>query len=332
MKIAIVKLSAMGDIIHAMVALQFIKAQRPDIKIDWIVEEVFAPILENNPDIQNIITVNLKSLKKKKSLLFHEISNLLKIRKNNYDLVIDAQGLLKSAIVSKIIGKNVAGFDKDSIRESIASNLYSKKVSIGYDQNIIERNIKLFSSSLELKIEKEDIIQKNPFLYYKNRDFKTISQTQPNILFIVGASTKNKIYPKENFLQLAKKLHEKNIIIVWANEFEKEAAEFIAKSPNVKIEDTLSLNDLKALISKVDLVIGGDTGPTHMAWGLNKPSITIFGNTPAYRNTYITKINVTVKSDSVINIFKINKNDFSIKFIDVDVIIKECKNLLNQIS
>ncbi|HHO42073.1 MAG TPA: lipopolysaccharide heptosyltransferase I, partial [Epsilonproteobacteria bacterium] len=61
MKIAIVKLSAMGDIIHAMVALEYIKQSHPNIKIDWIVEESFKAILEHNPYIDNILTLNLKS-------------------------------------------------------------------------------------------------------------------------------------------------------------------------------------------------------------------------------------------------------------------------------
>jgi heptosyltransferase-1 len=70
MKIAIVKLSALGDIVHAMVALQFIKAQVPSIQIDWIVEERFAGVLKNNPDINTILTVNLKSLKVNKTVFF----------------------------------------------------------------------------------------------------------------------------------------------------------------------------------------------------------------------------------------------------------------------
>ena len=126
LKICIVKLSAMGDIIHAMVALQFIKKKLPNAKIDWIVENSFKGVLENNPDINNILPVNLKAIKKNKMELFSQIKLLNLYAKNNYDVVIDAQGLLKSAIVSKIIGGRtvgsfISGFDKDSIREGMAS-------------------------------------------------------------------------------------------------------------------------------------------------------------------------------------------------------------------
>ena len=101
MKIAIVKLSALGDIVHAMVALQFIKAHSPDMQIDWIVEERFAEVLKNNPDIDHILTVNLKSLKTNKTGIFQQIKAVRGYAQNHYDLVIDAQGLIKSAVIDE---------------------------------------------------------------------------------------------------------------------------------------------------------------------------------------------------------------------------------------
>jgi heptosyltransferase-1 len=145
--------------------------------------------------------------------------------RNNYDVVIDAQGLLKSAIVSKIVGNRVvgsfiAGFDKDSIRESIASWFYDKKVFIPYDKNVIDRNIKLVSKSLDFQISKEEILDKKPFLYFNSQ--KIIEGEY--IVFVVGASKENKIYPKEKFLELAERLDQK-IIIVWGNEEEEKTAD-----------------------------------------------------------------------------------------------------------
>ena len=90
MKLCVVKLTAMGDIIHAMVILQFIKKQCPDIQIDWIVENGFKGVLENNPHIDNIYPVNLKAIKKKKMEILSQISLINSYAKNNYDLVIDA--------------------------------------------------------------------------------------------------------------------------------------------------------------------------------------------------------------------------------------------------
>lgn len=87
-----------------------------------------------------------------------------------------------------------------------------------------------------------------------------------------------------------------------------------------------SLDELKYVISKCSLLIGNDTGPTHMAWGLNVPSITIFGPTPTNR-VYVTPINKVVKSDSEVNHYKLNKNDFSIQEIESEKIVKIAKEL-----
>jgi len=128
MKIAIVKLSAMGDIIHAMVALQYIKKSNPTLQIDWIVEQGFTFVLEGNPHIDNILPVNLKAIKKDKFKIIEQIKLVRTYAKNNYDLVIDAQGLMKSAMTAMLLGKNRAGFSKNSIREGIASYFYEQKV------------------------------------------------------------------------------------------------------------------------------------------------------------------------------------------------------------
>eukprot|EP01155_Anaeramoeba_flamelloides_P011886 Anaeramoba_flamelloidesa329845_22.p1 GENE.a329845_22~~a329845_22.p1 ORF type:complete len:329 (+),score=17.79 a329845_22:423-1409(+) len=328
MKICIVKLSAMGDIIHAMVVLQFIKKQRADIQIDWIVEDAFKGVLENNPHIDNIISVNLKSIKKKKLEIFNQIKKLRRYKKNNYDLVIDAQGLLKSAIVSKIVAKaQIVGFDKNSIRESIASKFYNKGFDISYALNKIDRNAKLFSKALDMEIQKGDILNKEPFLYYKNKEFEFLAKERKNIIFVVGSSWPSKNYPKEKYLELSK-MFDENIIIVWGNEEEKSFAEFIKKgNDKVVVSPKLSLDKLKCLISKVDLVIGNDTGPTHMAWGLNIPSIMLFGPTPV-EQAYETKINKVIKSSSEVNPYKLNKNDFSIKEIKITQIYEESQEFL----
>ena len=77
------------------------------------------------------------------------------------------------------------------------------------------------------------------------------------------------------------------------------------------------------------MVIGGDTGPTHIAWALNIPSLTLFGPTPGYRNTYITKINKIIESNSKVDPYKINKDDYSIRDIDVQEILNNARKLLS---
>ncbi len=126
MRILLVRLTALGDIIHSSAVLEFIKREKPNIQIDWLIEESFKEILENNPYINKLHSINLNSLKKERSL--HNIKSLVSqlkyISSYNYDLVIDMQGLIKSAIVSRIISNNVFGFSFKSAKESIATILY----------------------------------------------------------------------------------------------------------------------------------------------------------------------------------------------------------------
>ncbi len=348
MKVAIVKLSALGDIIHALVALQFIKAHSPDIQIDWIVEECFAEVLKHNPDIDNILTVNLKALKSDKTRIFGQVKKIIKFASNNYDLVIDAQGLIKSAVTAKLIsswlvcmpqasreltrrGKRLAGFDADSIREKAASWFYDVKVACAYDANTIDRNALILSKPLGIEITTEQILNKKPFLFFKNEDLQIydfLSKDRMNIVLVIGSTWDSRNYPAEKFVKIAEALQQ-NCLVIWGTDQEKTTAEWMAaQSGLIKVMPKLDLNSLKALIAKADLLIGNDTGPTHMAWGLNRPSITIFGPTPVSR-VYQTDINKAVKSASIVNPYKLNRQDYSIKEIDEREIIEQAKMLLS---
>ncbi|MDO9046953.1 MAG: lipopolysaccharide heptosyltransferase I [Methylobacter sp.] len=343
MKIAIVKLSALGDIVHAMVALQFIKAHSPQIQIDWIVEERFAEVLKHNPDIDNILTVNLKALKTNKAGIFAQLKKIRSYAKNNYDLVIDAQGLIKSAVTAKLVsagrmcmpqasrGKRIAGFDADSIREKAASWFYDVKVACAYDANTIDRNALILSSPLGIRITTEQILNKKPFLFFNNEDpqiYDFLLKDRINIMLVIGSTWDSRNYPAAKFVKIAEALQQ-NCLVIWGNEQEKATAEWMStQSELIKVMPKLELNSLKALIAKADLLIGNDTGPTHMAWGLNRPSITIFGPTPVSR-VYQTDINKVVKSASIVNPYKLNKQDYSIKDIDEQEIIEQAKILLS---
>ena len=180
MKIAIVKLSALGDIVHAMVVLQFIKNHYPKIEIDWVVEKDFKESLESHPDINKVHVVNIKKVKKKKSL-YLLLNELRRVRKfGPYDLVIDLQGLIKSALITRMISADKTfGFDKYSARESLAANFYKQTFNFDYDKNIVERNIALISSVLKIPIYKENVQKKIPFLF-SNRTyfFKILSSVK----------------------------------------------------------------------------------------------------------------------------------------------------------
>jgi len=335
MKIAIVKLSALGDIVHAMVALQFIKRARPDLTIDWLVEEGFAGVLQDNPDINQVLTVNLKSLKKYKSNFFTEIAQLKDYASNQYDMVIDAQGLIKSAVVSRILSANVAGFDSQSTREKPASWFYKKQIAYPYDANTIDRNVAVIGQPLEVQITEQQIINKAAFLFYTGGLVGDIAsffaKEKANILFVIGSTWASRNYPKEKYLRVIEGL-EANSLIIWGSEQEKKDADWIAShTDKAQVLPRMNFNLLKAALDNADLVIGNDTGPTHMAWGVNTPSITLFGPTPVSR-VYQTDINKVLKSSSTVNPYKLDKNDFSIKEIKAEDVIELAKSLLSDSS
>jgi heptosyltransferase I len=319
MRIAIVKLSALGDIIHAMIVLQFIKKSNKEISIDWIVEESYKDLLKCHRDINQVHEVNLRRAKNQKSILMllgelRKVSNL-----GPYDLVIDLQGLLKSALISKLIPANkTIGFDKESIRENFASLFYSHKYNIPYSKNVIERNIALIEFALEIKVSKNQVQQKVPLLFARKYQLNVETpDIKKNILLIPGASQISKCYPVTKIIELTKSI-DANFFVSWGTESERLLAKEIkAGSKNVMILEKMQLDILVSVVNQVDLVIGPDTGPTHLAWALNVPSITLFGPTSGNRNTYITKINKIIESESKVNPRKINKSDFSIKNISV---------------
>ena len=315
MRIGIVKLSALGDIVHAMVVLQYIKKNLQNATIDWFVEERFSEILKNNPHINSVYKVRLKN---NKLGFFKEYKKLKKLQP--YDMVIDLQGLIKSAIVSKILSKNVIGFNKNSLREPLASKFYTTSFDIPYDTNVIHRNLTLTCKALKIQIP--DLQTKEPFLYTNSK-----LEIKPTLLIVVGSSWQSKIYPKEKFIEIINSLHVKTYI-AWGNELEKEAAEFIASKTDAKTLPKLSLDELKNIILNSSLVIGSDSGPTHMAWALNRPSITIFGPTPSQRNTLTTDINLTVDCEKTIDANNLDKNDFCIKNIEPKKIVNLAKELL----
>jgi heptosyltransferase-1 len=331
-KVAIVKLSALGDIIHALVAVQFIKMYVPDVQIDWIVEHRFAEVLNHNPDIDHILTVNLQALKNNKAGIFAELKKIRSYANANYDLVIDAQGLLKSAIIAKLLARRncIAGFDPASVREKAASWFYNAKVACAYETNTIDRNALILSSPLGITITTEQILHKKPFLFFNNEDPKIhdlLLKDKLNIVLVIGSSWDSRNYPADKFVKIAEALQQ-NCLVIWGNEQEKASADWMAsQSELIKVCPKLDLNSLKALISKADLLIGNDTGPTHMAWALNRPSITVFGPTPVSR-VYQTDINTVVKSASRVNSRKLNKQDYSIKDIDEQIIIEQATGLL----
>ncbi|MGN8448737.1 lipopolysaccharide heptosyltransferase I [Helicobacter pylori] len=327
MKIAIVRLSALGDIIVSAVFLAAIKECLPNAQIEWFVDERFGAILEHSPYIDKLHPIALKSALKTFNPL--KIFKLFKsLRAYEYDIIIDMQGLVKSALITQMLkAPKKVGFDYASARESLSAFFYSQKVSIAYDEPILKRNFTLLSHALNLP--KKEISQSlsSRFKVFSYQDSPKINalnlnQNKPKILFVLETSQINKTYPTERFKELALALENFQICLLWHADEDKAATLYgtLKNQRDVLLLPKLTLNEVKALLFKMDLIIGGDTGITHLAWALQKPSITLYGNTPMERFKLESPINVSLTGNSNANY---HKKDFSIQNIEPKK-IKEC--------
>ncbi|MGL2523712.1 lipopolysaccharide heptosyltransferase I [Helicobacter pylori] len=334
MKIAIVRLSALGDIIVNAVFLVAIKECLPNAQIEWFVDERFSAILEHSPYIDKLHPIALKSALKTFNPL--KIFKLFKsLRAYEYDIIIDMQGLVKSALITQMLkAPKKVGFDYASAREGLSAFFYSQKVSIAYDEPILKRNFTLLSHALNLpknEISESLSFRAKAFSYQDSPKINALNlnQNKPKILFVLETSKINKTYPTERFKELALMLENFQICLLWHADEDKANVLYgaLKNQCDALLLPKLTLNEVKALLFKMDVIIGGDTGITHLAWALQKPSITLYGNTPMERFRLESPINVSLTGNSNASY---HKKDFSIQNIEPKK-IKECVlNLLKE--
>ena len=319
--IAVIKLSALGDIVHAVVILQFIEKHLPKAKITWFVDAKFSEILFLCPQISRVVSLPLKNGEYKKSL---ELIASAK-QEGKFDYIIDLQGLLKSAAVAKLLGKNSYGFDKFSVKEPLAALFYGHKFSCDYAKNIILRNLSLTAFALGFSFSEGEILAKQPCFSAQQSKFDS---SKKKILIAPFASEPSKIYDKFGDVIALLDDSQNEIFVCFNGEKEEKEALNLIKSSNAKTLN-LSLKELVNFISSCNLVIGNDSGVTHIAWAQNRPSITLFGNRPAERNAYATPVNLTLDAGKKIDAKKIDKSDFCVRDIAPQAIANAAKRLLD---
>lgn len=316
MRIAIIRLSSLGDVIISSSMLAALKSVQ-DCNIEWFVDERFAGVLEKSPCIQKIHKLPFQKMLKSLTGLV-EIHSYAK-NVGRYDMVIDMQGLIKSAGIGKCLETSkFVGFSKDGCREGMASYLYSHKVDISYDSNILERNFKVLfnhmsdfnessmplSKAVEMRSQSlgigyNDLDSKilKIFQQYKETKEKTFK-----VLFILEASIPEKAYPIKNYASLARLIvrfiPSSQLFLIWHDNPDK-ADDLLSmiKKQNIQVYKLpkLTINNLKFVMKQMDCVIGGDTGITHLAWVMGAPTITLYGNKSKtsgknMRNTAIERV------------------------------------------
>ena len=310
-------------------AIQFIRKHIANAHISWFCDARFEQIARLLAGVDEVVALPLKDKKFLKSF------GILRQKKGQFDIIIDLQGLLKSALVSRILGKNIFGFDRFSAKEGLASIFYTHKYSCNYDKNIILRNLELCAFALNFSFDEKEILTKEPcFLKNsripdKNSRIPSDKTRIPNkkILIAPFASESSKCYA--HFASVIKGAKEfAQCFLVAGSEPEREKAAKLASS-GATLLAPLDLAQILEFMDTCDLIVGNDSGITHLAWAQNCATITLFGNRSGARNAFATPKNLIIQATPKheIDAFHIDKSDFCINDIDPAQIIAKAKGL-----
>lgn len=280
-KILIVRLSSLGDVIHTFPMIYDIIKNKHDCQIDWLVDENFKGIVQLNPYVNNIISIPLRRWKTNKIPAILEFMKWRKLLDNiSYDYIIDAQGLIKSAVFTKVFKGAVYGLGKASIKEKLATKFYNHNYEVGKNYLAITKNRLLASQIFNYTI---DTTKVNFGLTFKN---EKVLFSKKYVVFFHATSKHSKKYGNNNWATLADYLvkeHDLNIILPYGNLPEKHDAEDIkniADSEKIIVCDRiLEYKEIAQLIVDAEFIFGVDTGLIHLANALNKKLIAIFTDT-----------------------------------------------------
>ena len=282
MNILIVRLGALGDIVHAIPAAAALRRAHPDARIDWVVDARHAELLDLVPVINRRIVVSTSGAGA-------ALAGVRELRKGAYDVALDLQGLLKSAVLARLSGaKRVIGFPSTLLRERTASPFYTE-TSGEAAPHVIQKNLSVLSAlgvrvpDVEFPIE-----DRRQAVVAEARSRMGIGPNERFVLLNPGAAWPNKQWPPVYFAEAARALrtrHGLRSLVLWGPA-ERDLAQGIvdasegaaAVSPETAIADLVSLSKAAALM------ISGDTGPMHIAAAAGTPIVGIFGPTDPARN------------------------------------------------
>ena len=310
-------------------AIQFIRKHIANAHISWFCDARFEQIARLLAGVDEVVALPLKDKKFLKSF------EILRQKQGQFDIIIDLQGLLKSALVSRSLGKNIFGFDRFSAKEGLASIFYTHKYSCNYDKNIILRNLELCAFALNFSFDEKEILAKEP-CFLKNSRIPSDESRIPDknsripnkkILIAPFASESSKCYA--HFASVIKGAKEfAQCFLIAGSEPEREKATKLASS-GATLLAPLDLAQILEFMDTCDLIIGNDSGITHLAWAQNYATITLFGNRSGARNAFATPKNLIIQATPKheIDAFHIDKSDFCINDIDPAQIIAKAKGL-----
>lgn len=274
----------MGDVIHTLPSLSDAHKRFPDIQFDWVVEEGFAEIPRWHSAVKQVIPIALRRWRHNlhKAIKSGEIAHFWKtLRTQNYDYIIDAQGLIKSALISCCAHGIRYGYDKNSIREPSAAFFYQHRFNISKNQHAILRIQQLFANVLNYKIEQKESALIPDYKIKQNFLLPT-KQEKNYVVFIHGSSRADKCWPEKNWITLTKLATNTGLIVKlpWGNDEEFARAKRIAEQcHNVEVLPKSNLTSLATILTNSKGAVAVDTGLGHLAAALEVPTVSLYGPT-----------------------------------------------------
>ena len=283
MHVLIVKVSSLGDVIHTLPALTDARKAIPNIKFDWVIEEAFVEIPAWHTAVNKVIPVALRRWKKNilKMIFSQEYRNFKRnLKDTKYDLIIDAQGLLKSGLISSIAQGKVVGLDKNSAREKLATRFYDECYAVSGQQHAVERTRKLFSQALGYNLNNLELNYGLSFEQFAAKNNETNIITKKSLYFLHGTTWETKLWPEQYWIKLGVIAVDNgyHVNLLWGDDKEQQRAKRIAESiPNATVMNRLSLTEIASKLLQADIVIAVDTGLAHLAAALDRPTIALYG-------------------------------------------------------
>ena len=279
MRVLLIKTSSLGDVLHALPAVTDAAKAIPGICFDWVVEESFAEVPAWHPAVDRVIPVSIRRWRKAplKALFSGEWSAFRRALKEcDYDLVLDAQGLIKSALITKMAHGPKYGLDQRSVREPLASRFYDRQLAVQKGDHAIIRLRKLFSQALDYPLQQEEADSG-----IQSLDSSRDDEVEKSILFVHGTTWVTKHWPDSYWIKLASLVNSAGyrVVLPWGNQQERARAEKIAAEHDAVILPKSSLTQLMKQFQQVGGMVCVDSGLAHLGAALGVPSVTVYGST-----------------------------------------------------
>ena len=275
MRLLIVKTSSMGDVVHAAPVVADIHRQHPGAVVDWLVEAPFAAIPQLHPCVHRVWPM---AWRKWRGQLFSGATwramRALReqLREQRYDLVLDLQGLVKSALWARQAGVPVAGYDRASIREPIAAWAYQRTAAVPRDLHAVQRCRRLAAAHLGYAVPDTapDFGLRAPAGAWAPRGAYAV--------LIPNASRREKLWPERHWEAVGRRLLQLGWtpVVLWGRPEEQTLAERIAASCDGDVPPFLKVGEMAAVLAGAQQVVGLDTGFTHLAAALGRPTLGIY--------------------------------------------------------